>query len=442
MKGAFSMVAILFLAGTALCAAGQGQVDFKAYARSLEMVREELASQPDSPALLVALAGVHERSGNYSDAIEVLSEAAAKHPRRADLLLRLGACHLGTLDYPAAIKVNTKAVSLMPRQKSAPARLSLARSLAGLRKYAAAVAELRQAITLGMENADVFFRLAEAQDGHARSLRASGAEREAAEGEKEAVAALEKAILMEPGHRSANYLLGRLLVRSGRRAEGKKALERFRSLQKISAEARRRAFSENMKTAPGRLEADTALELARIRRNREDIAGALTFVERSLAAYAGYDKALALKGSIYKRSGRTAEAAAVYSELLSSSPEHPEALWNLGLAELGRKRLGPAVDLLERAARVRRSADAWEFLRGLARREKSLEGRRVEFSRQALRFRSSPENYFQCGVSLIESGDRKGCLEVLREGIGRHPGDSRLRVFFAQAQEPPGGGGR
>ena len=28
MKGAFSMVAILFLAGTALCAAGQGQVDF------------------------------------------------------------------------------------------------------------------------------------------------------------------------------------------------------------------------------------------------------------------------------------------------------------------------------------------------------------------------------------------------------------------------------
>ena len=38
MKGAFSMVAILLLAGTALCAAGQGQVDFKAYARSLETV--------------------------------------------------------------------------------------------------------------------------------------------------------------------------------------------------------------------------------------------------------------------------------------------------------------------------------------------------------------------------------------------------------------------
>ncbi|MCH2368604.1 MAG: tetratricopeptide repeat protein, partial [Planctomycetes bacterium] len=159
------------------------------------------------------------------------------------------------------------------------------------------------------------------------------------------------------------------------------------------------------------------------------------------AASANYDKALALKGSIYKRSGRAAEAAEVYSELLSSSPGHPEALWNLGLLELSRKRLGPALELLEQAARVRKSAEAWEFLRNIASREKSLQGRRVEFSRAALRFRSSSDNYFQCAVALIESGDRKGCLELLREGIRRHPADSRLKGFYSQAQGAPGGGG-
>ena len=437
----FPAIAILVFGTVFPRGAPQRQEDFKAYARSLEMARKELARRPDSPALLGVLAGVHERSGNYGAAIEVLSDAVSKHPRRADLQLRLGSCNLGKLDYLAAVEANTRAVSLTPREKSAPARLSLARALAGLGKHAEAVRELKLVIELGLESAQVFYSLAEAQDGLARSLRGPGGAPEAVALDKEAIAALEKAIRFDPAHRSANYLLGRLLLRSGRKEEGKKKLERFRALQRSNEEGKRQAFSEKMERSSSRLEADTALALARVCRELQEMDAALGFVDRALAVYAGYDKALALKGSIYKRSGRATEAAAAYSELLSSSPGHPEALWNLGLLELARKRLGPALELLERAAHARKSAEAWEFLRSIASREKSLQGRRVEFSREALRLRPSPENYFQCGVSLIESGDRKGCLELLREGIRRHPADSRLKVFYSQAQGAPGGGG-
>lgn len=133
--------------------------------------------------------------GRCAEAIPVLRELAAAYPRVAAIPFTLGQCEFNAKNYLAAIHSLDRTLQIDPHMAEAQALSGAALGLAG--RTAEAIVRLREAVRANNDFAPSFRLLGmfEVEDGQSGD---------------EARAALERAVVLDPGDARAHYWLGQL----------------------------------------------------------------------------------------------------------------------------------------------------------------------------------------------------------------------------------------
>jgi len=148
--------------------------------------------------------------------------------------------------------------------------------------------------------------------------------------------------------------------------------------------------------------------------------------------------ALFRAGLEHQRAGREAEAAAVYRQVLTSWPEHPGALHNLGVLAQREGRLDEAIALTARAAALDPGAPIPPFSLGLAL---TAAGRHVEAAQafgQAFRRRPGLEPLRRHAAALRAAGRPEEAIAACREAVAAHPESAPLRHELATTLQAVG----
>jgi predicted Zn-dependent protease len=127
---------------------------------------------------------------------------------------------------------------------------------------------------------------------------------------EEAGKIVDDALAREPNHVDARRSKGRLLVAMGRTAEGIGWLEK----------------------AAGGSDAEPWIEIARLRLEAGDAAGALAAAQQAVSRNRGHPWALAMEGHALVASGRREEGVAVLRRALAAGPRRPEVWRTLSRA--------------------------------------------------------------------------------------------------------------
>jgi predicted TPR repeat methyltransferase len=120
------------------------------------------------------------------------------------------------------------------------------------------------------------------------------------------------------------------------------------------------------------------------------------------------------------------EAEAGYLRVLEARPDHPKALYYLGLLQFHRGDTATAIQFVQRCLNIARTnGAAWNTLGGLF----VAAGRKTE-ARDAYRCATAvapamAEGWYNYGVCLRDEGDAEGAIEALRASLARDPGYSR-----------------
>ena len=440
---------------------------FEAYPRSLEMVQKELARHPDDPHLLRVLARVHYRVGYFHDAAKVFEEGIRHAPKMGSLYIGLGASYSAMEEMDKAVETFRNAMALGGRTR-VMASQALGKAYVKMGRVAEAVEPLRELLKTGHRSPGTYCLLGQALDIQARRLTApeSAAERERLE--KQALSSLTQATELDPTYREAHYLRGRILLRHGKKELGREAMEAFREHDRLHSGVKDDALLEEQSL----FVAETALETARVFLGKKDPEKALRYVAQALEIHPDFEEAMAFRGFIYYKTGRSRHAVRAYEELLKHNPDHAEALWNMGMVYLDsasnqgasnqgasnqgaskqgasnqgasgdggqttdEARLQTAGDYLLRAAEIRVKVPAgWQQLFRLARDKGIFRERAEEFAEKALLYRRSPQNYKNMALILRENGKFEECEKVLRRGVQDFPEDRDLREWHGLIPE-------
>jgi len=213
--------------GTAL--AETGRLDDAA-----RVLRDTIVSLPASGSARWALSDVYERLERGPDAITVLDEATLLTvvAGKSQLYWRIAQlAHGYRRDYAHVIDVLSRRARLIPNEPHAHKDLGLAHARAG--RDDEALVELRMAMLLGLEDAEMLATIGQA---HVNAARYDAAE-----------APLRRAIALDPNLAQPRYALGITLQRLNRRDEATEQLEAFQRLQQAAFEAQRRKFEEDTK---------------------------------------------------------------------------------------------------------------------------------------------------------------------------------------------------
>jgi tetratricopeptide (TPR) repeat protein len=422
-----------------LHAGAEGEADpvvFAAYERSLELVRPAAARHPKEPGIALVLARVHFRAGRFRQALEEFRQALELDPTSGPLLEGLAAAYLWAGENEEAVAAYRRVLTLGDRSLHPEARHRLAEAYTALGRGAEAIEELRVALREGSLGALTLYELGRALDLEARR-RAAGDAEAARRLEDEAVLHLEKAIALEPGHAESHYVLGRILLARGDRERGRKELEAFRGLRRPGKGVDEKALEDSGPV----FEASTAVELARALASLGETEEALASLERAFEVRPRFVDALLLAGKLHAERRRTAAAMEAYSAVIEQSPDHAEALWNLGMLHLKAGDPGKGGPLLLKGVELRSHfPDGWELLYRLAAEDVLYPERVLEFAEAAARQRPSAANFTSLAVALFDAGRREDAEAVLREGLKRHPEDEELRQGLSALLELKKGG--
>src|SRR5437763_2758193 len=120
--------------------------------------------------------------------------------------------------------------------------------------------------------------------------------------------------------------------------------------------------------------------------------------------------------------GRLREAENLYRQILSSNPNHAEAIHLLGLIALQCRQPAPAIELMQRSIVL--SPNVFYFHNNLAESFKTA-GRFTEaaaaFARSLALCPGEPDTMHSLGAALEKAGDVEGGIRVLRETIEKFP---------------------
>jgi predicted TPR repeat methyltransferase len=123
---------------------------------------------------------------------------------------------------------------------------------------------------------------------------------------------------------------------------------------------------------------------------------------------------------------RFEEAEAGYLRVLEAQPEHPKALYYLGLLQFHRGDTATAIKFVQRCLNfARTNGPAWNTLGGLF----VAAGRKTEardaYRQATLVAPAVAEGWYNYGICLRDEGDVEGAIDALRTSLAREPGYSR-----------------
>jgi arylsulfatase A-like enzyme/predicted Zn-dependent protease len=199
-------------------------------------------------------------------------------------------------------------------RKSFNVSFYLGRSLLELRRFAAAVGPLREAVALSPSSTSAHVHLVRALAGAGRRT--------------EALAAVERGLLLAPGNADLHQLRGRLLLQQGDAGEARLSLERAEKLDPENALVH--------------------VDLSSLLRGQGQAAAALAEADAAVQLAPTSPEAHVARGLALGASGREADAQAAFREALRHDADDPDALFFLGATELRAGRPEAAAALLER----------------------------------------------------------------------------------------------
>jgi tetratricopeptide (TPR) repeat protein len=173
-------------------------------------------------------------------------------------------------------------------------------------------------------------------------------------------------------------------------------------------------------------------------------------LRRALALDPRIDEYHNLLGVLDAGRGRGAAALASFRRAETIDPQNPRFVGNLAsaLAQMGRWE--EAADAYERSAALAPSATTCMKLGSVYRRLGRPEEALRAFERARALGAADAAPYLGMALARAEMRDAPGALEVVREGLGRHPGDPSLRSLYedllrktrtpGSAPGPPGSG--
>lgn len=193
----------------------------------------------------------------------------------------------------------------------------------------------------------------------------------------EAATTLERALALDDHNAFAWLLYGQVLKNLGRPAEANQALDRAEAVhpdysdppaaraewlrQEGRLDEARAQIKESLRRAPGRSDAWRVLGL--IEDQRGDKTGALHAFQISLRLGEANADVSQRAAQLLADAGKADEASRVNAQAAHGQQESARSQVAIGLAELQRKRLGPAEDAIRKAiAMAPESSDAWNAL--------------------------------------------------------------------------------
>jgi tetratricopeptide (TPR) repeat protein len=126
------------------------------------------------------------------------------------------------------------------------------------------------------------------------------------------------------------------------------------------------------------------------------------------------------------------EAEAGYLRVLETRPDHPKALYYLGLLQFHRGDTTTAIKFVQRCVSfARTNGPAWNTLGGLF----VAAGRKAEardaYQRATVVAPAMGEAWYNYGICLRDEGDIEGAIDALRISLAREPGYSRAYEALA-----------
>lgn len=185
--------------------------------RAEQCLRWMFERNPDSPLLHLRTGNVLGSNRKFREAIAELKKAAALDPNLPDVYLQLGMAYIGMKDAQAAQEAIEEEVRRHPG--SAEAYLVLGELLLFVKRdITGAIASIRRAQELGIDPAKAEFDLG---DAYIRLGQTEDAEKH-----------LKVVVKLDPNHRRAHYLLGKIYQRQGNKLQAREHFATADSLAK------------------------------------------------------------------------------------------------------------------------------------------------------------------------------------------------------------------
>jgi tetratricopeptide (TPR) repeat protein len=310
------------------------------------------ASASDPRVAGVFAAGLaHHQGGRLAQAETLYRETLALQPDHADALHLLGVIASQVGRHDVAVDLIDRAIArdrTIPRYHS-----NRGLALAGLQRFAEAIASYDRALSLRPGEAEVLYNRGNALVALGRLY--------------DALEAYERALLARPDHAEALCNRGATFAALGRDAEALASYDRVLAKRPDHAEAL--SNRGNALKALGRLD-DALASYDRALTARPDDAQALfnrgvtlhelkrfdlalASYDRALAARPDHAEALSNRGDALRELGRLEEALASYDRALAARPVYAEALSNRGNVLKALRRFDDALASYDAALRLR-----------------------------------------------------------------------------------------
>jgi tetratricopeptide (TPR) repeat protein len=285
----------------------------------------------------------------------------------------------------AAVAIQAPAPPAAPDQDDAKYYFLLGRYLEGEGKVDDAVAALKKAIELEPKSAEPRAELAGL---YARQDK-----------NREAIDAAEDALRVSPKNPEANRILGTVLASLADQHQP------VRPGDDVSQYAKRATAALELARGDGNGDLNIDLTLARLYLDADRYADAVPLMRRIVSEQPQYSEGWLLLAEAQEGAGSGDAAVETLTQLLDDQPQFLRA--RIQLAET-----------LDRQRKFAQAAEAWSGARALNPRNTELASR-------------------QAG-SLINAGKAAEARDLLRDALKQSPGDLRLSFMLAQAQRDAG----
>jgi tetratricopeptide (TPR) repeat protein len=323
-------------------------------------------------------------------------------------------------DFKEAARLYRKALAIDPHFYDA--QLDLGKVLVDLDETEEAIAVAR--------------KLIEGRPGDAHGYRLLGAASLARHALQEAKQAYEAAIKLDPEDYASYVGLATACAGLGQREQ---ATQYRRKSEQVYGRARKGARSlrdaYDVATLRQRL-VDAYANTGRLYRGQKDLREAELSFERAAALDPKHVESRQALVSLYRKSGRTADAIRVLEQLTEIAPslvDYPLEVGCLYL-ELGQTEQAEAA-LRKACARDAKSAASRVALVGLYLKTKRKPADAVALARQAAELQPTANNYWLLAAACRHNGDRAAALAAMEKAVDLDPGNLRYREAYESLKE-------
>jgi tetratricopeptide (TPR) repeat protein len=377
------------------------------------------------------LGSIRTQQGRAGEAVRLLARAVELEPDapagRNDFGMALAAARR----FAEAAEQYERALAIRP--DFIAARGNLANVLVSLGRADEAIEQLEQAIALRPQMAELYNNLGNAlaaQNRHA-----------------EAVVRYRGALAIRPDFAAAHNNIGISFAALGRAGQAIAHYEQAIALKPDYGDASRnlgKAMLARNRPQLALPHLARAVELKADAEAHNDLANAMTMLERHQEAVEHYRQALAKSpefapahnnlGNALVKLGRDEEAMTHFRRALAIAPDYPEALSNLGNALLTQQHADEAIRCFERALEIRPDiAQAHSGLAGALQALGRLDEARAAIER-ALALAPGNAAYYHrlCAVKRFAPGDpHLAAMQALAREMDALPPGNRVELHFA-----------